>query len=90
MILNLTKITNLKIFEFYCICSEINKELYDKFITKLLEMKLDSIKFSIIKKDEEEQIIDTDNYTDEELIELYPDALTNKNYIISKYPEIDE
>ena len=87
---NLTKITNLKIFEFYCICSEINKELYEKFITKLLEMKLDSIKFSIIKKDEEEQIIDTDNYTDEELIELYPDALTNKNYIISKYPEIDE
>ena len=87
---NLNKITNLKIFEFYCICNEIDKELYEKFIKKLLEMKLDSINFSIIKKDEEEQIIDTDNYTHEELIELYPDVLTNKNYIISKYPEIEE
>ena len=53
-------------------------------------MKLDNIKFSIIKKDEEEQIIDTDDYTNEELIELYPDALINKNYKISKYPEIEE
>ena len=77
-------------FEFSCICNGIDKEFYEKFIKKLLGMKLDSIKFNIIKKDEEEQIIDTDNYTDEELIELYPDALTNKDYIISKYPEIEE
>ena len=87
---NLNKITNLKKFEFSCICNGIDKEFYEKFIKKLLEMKLDSIKFNIIKKDEEEQIIDTDNYTDEELIELYPDALTNKDYIIYKYPEIEE
>ena len=87
---NLNKITNLKMFEFSCICNGIDKEFYEKFIKKLLGMKLDSIKFNIIKKDEEEQIIDTDNYTDEELIELYPDALTNKDYIISKYPEIEE
>ena len=87
---NLTKITNLKHFEFSCICNGIDKELYEKFIRKLLEMKLDYIKFNIIKKDEEEQIIDTDDYTEEELIELYPDVLNAKNYIISKYPEIEE
>ena len=87
---NLNKITNLKNLEFSCICNGINKEFYEKFIKKLLEMKLDNIKFSIIKKDEEEQIIDTDDYTNEELIELYPDALINKNYKISKYPEIEE
>ena len=87
---NLNKITNLKNLEFSCICNGINKEFYEKFIKKLLEMKLDNIKFSIIKKDEEEQIIDTDDYTNEELIELYQDALINKNYMISKYPEIEE
>ena len=87
---NLNKIDNLKIFEFSCICKGTSKEFYEKFVKKLLEMKLDYIKFNIIKTDEEDQIIDTDNYTDEELIELYPDALINKNYIISKYPEIEE
>ena len=87
---NLTKTPNLKNFEFVCICNGISKELYEKFIKRLLEMKLDYIKFNITKKDEERNIIDTDNYTAEELIELYPDTLTNKNYIISKYPEIEE
>ena len=87
---NLTKTPNLKNFEFVCICNGISKEFYEKFIKKLLEMKLDYINFNITKKDEERNIIDTDNYTDEELIELYPDTLTNKNYIISKYPEIEE
>ena len=86
---NLAKTPNLKHFEFSCICNRINKELYENFIKKLLEMKLDYIKFNIIKKYEGE-IIDTDNYTDEELIELYPEALTGKNYIIFKYPEIEE
>ena len=87
---NLTKTPNLKNFEFVCICNGISKELYEKFIKRLLEMKLDYINFNITKKDEERNIIDTDNYTAEELIELYPDTLTNKNYIISKYPEIEE
>ena len=87
---NLTKTPNLKNFEFVCICNGISKEFYEKFIKRLLEMKLDYIKFNITKKDEERNIIDTENYTDEELIELYPDTLTNKNYIISKYPEIEE
>ena len=87
---NLTKTPNLKNFEFVCICNGISKELYEKFIKRLLEMKLDYINFNIIKKDEERNIIDTENYTDEELIELYPDTLTNKNYKISKYPEIEE
>ena len=87
---NLTKTPNLKNFEFVCICNGISKELYEKFIKRLLEMKLDYIKFNITKKDEERNIIDTENYTDEELIELYPDTLTNKNYKISKYPEIEE
>ena len=87
---NLTKTPNLKNFEFVCICNGISKELYEKFIKRLLEMKLDYINFNITKKDEERNIIDTENYTDEELIELYPDTLTNKNYKISKYPEIEE
>lgn len=87
---NLTKTPNLKNFEFVCICNGISKEFYEKFIKRLLEMKLDYINFNIIKKDEERNIIDTENYTDEELIELYPDTLTNKNYKISKYPEIEE
>ena len=87
---NLTKTPNLKNFEFVCICNGISKEFYEKFIKRLLEMKLDYIKFNITKKDEERNIIDTENYTDEELIELYPDTLTNKNYKISKYPEIEE
>ena len=87
---NLTKTPNLKNFEFVCICNGISKEFYEKFIKRLLEMKLDYINFNITKKDEERNIIDTENYTDEELIELYPDTLTNKNYIISKYPEIEE
>ena len=87
---NLTKTPNLKNFEFVCICNGISKELYEKFIKRLLEMKLDYINFNITKKDEERNIIDTDNYTAEELIELYPDTLTNKNYKISKYPEIEE
>ena len=87
---NLTKTPNLKNFEFVCICNGISKEFYEKFIKRLLEMKLDYINFNIIKKDEERNIIDTENYTDEELIELYPDALINNNYRISKYPEIEE
>ena len=87
---NLTKTPNLKNFEFVCICNGISKEFYEKFIKRLLEMKLDYINFNITKKDEERNIIDTDNYTAEELIELYPDTLTNKNYKISKYPEIEE
>ena len=87
---NLTKTPNLKNFEFVCICNGISKEFYEKFIKRLLEMKLDYINFNITKKDEERNIIDTENYTDEELIELYPDTLTNKNYKISKYPEIEE
>ena len=53
-------------------------------------MKLDDIKFNVIKKDEDEQMIFTNDYTNEELIELYPDTLTNKKYNISKYPEIEE
>ena len=85
---NLAKTPNLKHFKFTCICNRINKEFYENFIKKLLEMKLDYIKFNIIKTYEGE-IIDTDNYTNEELIELYPEALIGKNYIILKYPEIE-
>ena len=87
---NLNKMTNLKIFELSCVCNEISKEFHEKFIRKLLEMKLDDIKFNVIKKDEDEQMIFTNDYTNEELIELYPDTLTNKKYNISKYPEIEE
>ena len=83
---NLNKMTNLKIFELSCVCNEISKEFHEKFIRKLLEMKLDDIKFNVIKKDEDEPMI----YTNEELIELYPDTLTNKKYNIYKYPEIEE
>jgi hypothetical protein len=87
---NLNKMTNLKIFELSCVCNEISKEFHEKFIRKLLEMKLDDIKFNVIKKDEDEQMIFTNDYTNEELIELYPDTLTNKKYNISKYQEIEE
>ena len=87
---NLNKIPNLKNFELVCIVSEISKEFYEKFIKKLLEMKLDYIKFTISKKDEEGDIYDTADYTLEELIEIYPDTLINKNYSISKYPENPE
>ena len=65
---NLNKIDNLKIFEFSCICKGISKEFYEKFVKKLLEMKLDYIKFNIIQTDKEIQIINIDNYTNKEII----------------------
>lgn len=76
---NLDKVPNLKNIEINCSSDEIEKEIYEKFVIKLLEKKLDSINLEIRRDDAD------DTYTLEELQELYPSTLTNKNYSIIKY-----
>ena len=76
---NLDKIPNLKNIEINCCSDEIENEIYEKFVIKLLEKKLDSINLEIRRDDAD------DTYTLEELQELYPFTLTDKNYSIIKY-----
>ena len=85
---NLDKTPNLKNITIKCFSTEMDKEYYKKFIRKLLEMKLDSITFDIHKMDEEDDSLG-DNYTLEELKEIYPLILEDKEYNIIKY-EIEE
>ena len=85
---NLDKTPNLKNITIKCFSTEMDKEYYKKFIRKLLEMKLDSITLDIHKMDEEDDSLG-DNYTLEELKEIYPLILEDKEYKIVKY-EIEE
>ena len=85
---NLDKTPNLKNITIKCFSTEMDKEYYKKFIRKLLEMKLDSITLDIHKMDEEDDSLG-DNYTLEELKEIYPLILEDKEYNIIKY-EIEE
>ena len=81
---NLNKIQNLKNIYINCYSSEMNKEFYEKFIKKLLEMKLDSITFEVQKMGNEEINDLNDFYKLEELKEIYPLVLTDKKYNINK------
>ena len=81
---NLNKMPNLKNITIKCYSSEMNKDYYKHFIKKLLEMKLDSITLDIHQMDEEDDSLG-DNYTFEELKEIYPLILKNKKYDIAKY-----
>ena len=81
---NLDKIPNLKNIYINCYSSEMNKEFYEKFIKKLLEMKLDSITFEVQKMGNEEINDLNDFYKLEELKEIYPLVLTDKKYNIKK------
>ena len=73
----------LRIFEIKCDSNDINKELYIKFIIKLLKMKLKRIKINLnLNKFE----IDREDYSIDELKEIYPDIKYNlNNIIIEKY-----
>lgn len=82
---NVDKIPNLKNIYINCYSSEMNKEFYEKFIKKLLEMKLDSITFEVQKMGNEEINDLNDFYKLEELKEIYPLVLTDKKYNIKKY-----
>ena len=62
----------------------MNKEYYKNFIKKLLEMRLDSITLDIHQMDEEDDSLG-DNYTFEELKQIYPLILEDKKYNIAKY-----
>ena len=84
---NLDKMPNLNNITIKCYSSEMNKDYYKQFIKKLLEMKLDSITLDIHQMDEEDDSLG-DNYTFEELKEIYPLILKDKKYNIAKY-EID-
>ena len=84
---NLDKIPNLKEFKLVCCSKGITKEFYENFIKKLLEMKLDSIEFEIY---EGEINMDLPQYTLEELKEIYPSTLCDKNYSILKFSENNE
>lgn len=84
---NLDKIPNLKEFKLVCCSKGIQKEFYEKFVKKLLEMKLDSISFEIY---EGEINMDLPQYTLEELKELCPSVLSDKNYSILKFSEDNE
>ena len=80
---NLDKMPILRIFEIKCDSNYINKELYIKFIIKLLKMKLKRIKINLnLNKFE----IDREDYSIDELKEIYPDIKYNlNNIIIEKY-----
>ena len=84
---NLDKIPNLKEFKLVCCSKGIKKEFYENFVKKLLEMKLDSIEFEIY---DGEINMDLPQYTFEELKEIYPSILSNKNYTILKFSENNE
>ena len=81
---NLDKMPNLKNITIKCYSSEMNKEYYKNFIKKLLEMRLDSITMDIHQMDEEDDSLG-DNYTFEELKQIYPLILEDKKYNIAKY-----
>ena len=85
---NLDKIPNLKNIGINCFC-KLNKEFYIQFVKKLLEMKLDLINLKIHDKGEEDYL-DCDEYTLEELKEIYPLTLNDKKYSIDKYNEREE
>ncbi len=86
---NLHKVPNLKEFKLvFCAKGiKIKKEFYEKFVKKLLEMKLDSIQFEIYEREID---IEFTKYTLEELKEIYPSTLSNKNYSIMKFSEIND
>ena len=86
---NLDKMPNLKALCIICFCNEMKNELYEKFIKKLLEMKLDSITLELHIFNEEGDFDRGDDYTLEELKEIYPLTLDNKEYNIMKYEEIE-
>ena len=79
---NLDAMPNLKEFHFVCVSNGIQKELYENFVKKLLEMKLDTINFEI---HEGEYNMDLPQYTLDELKEIYPLTLDDKNYTILKF-----
>ena len=85
---NLDKIPNLKNIGINCFC-KITKNFHKQFVKKLLEMKLDSINFKI-QENNEEDYVECDEYTLEELKEIYPLTLNDKNYSIVKYAEGEE
>ena len=73
------------LIEFYldCIKSVVDKEFYDKFILKLLSLKLNSIHFSIKNGDDEKD----ETYSKDELIKIYPSINYDKydKIFIKKY-----
>ena len=81
---NLDKIPNLKNVTIKCYSSEMNKEFYENFIRKLLEMKLDSITLDIHQMDQEDDALGG-SYSFEKLKEIYPSILLDKKYDIFKY-----
>ena len=84
---NLHKVPNLKEFKLVFCSKGIKKEFYEKFVKKLLEMKLDSIQFEIYQREID---VSFPKYTLEELKEIYPSTLSNKNYSILKFSEIKD
>ena len=82
---NLDKAPNLKNIRINCLC-KINKEFYTQFVKKLLEMKLDSIDLKIYERDKE-NYNGFNEYTLEELKQIYPLTLNDKKYTIVKYFE---
>ena len=81
--INLDKMPNLKNFIFVCYQSDIKKDFYEKFIVKLLSLKLYSISLQINK-----DIFTKEKYSETELKEIYPDfnmkKMNNNNIKIYK------
>ena len=77
---NLDKMCNLKHFTLCLKKGNIEKDFYEKFIKKLLSLKLHSISFNILDNHK--------NYSEKELKEIYPDydtkSFSPKRILISK------
>ena len=85
---NIDKLPNLKYFKLNCINIEIDKEFHDKFIIKLLGLKLDFIHFEIRKEIVGKHI--QGFYTKDELQKIYANLESyNSNKIkIRKFQKI--
>ena len=82
---NIDYIPNLKFFELYCNTYDIIENLYKKFISKLISLKLDELYLSInykrkkerkikIKEEEEEENEDEDKDEDDNLNDDYSES----------------
>ena len=81
---NVLSMSNLKSFELYCLCKDINKKEYEnKIIIKLLSKKLDILILNIKTNKNEFEI-----YNKNEIKEIFKDInfMEYRKLIINKLP----
>ena len=69
------RMPNLKFIRLNCVCGDINIEIYNKFIIKLLSLKLDYLDLNIIKNEDSQ--FNKERYSLEELKAIFPSTNCN-------------